>query len=126
MTLKQLLTIVVTATILCWLIWIVVLLQIDPEANGFWGVFLFFTSLFFSLLGTFFISAFAWRKIFNKMALEYKIVGISIRQSLFLSLLIIMVLFLQSKSLLTWWNIILLIVGVSILEFLFLSTKRTI
>jgi len=125
MTLKQLLISVFVATAVCWLGWALVLLQIDPTANGIGGLFIFYLCLFFALCGTFFLISFGIRKIFNRSDLEYRIVATSFRQSFFFALLINGVLFLQSKNLLTWWNIILLVLGLSILEFFFLSYKKT-
>lgn len=125
MNIKQLIITIIITTLICWLVWFMVLFQFDPK-EGVMGILIFYTSLFFALAGTFFLFSFTWRKLLNKLALEYKIVGKSFRQSVFFSVLAILMLFLQSQSLLTWWNIILLVLGVSILEFLFISARRSI
>lgn len=124
MTLKQLIIVVLIATLACWTAWAMVLFAVNPFETNFLGFLLFFLSLFFALLGTFFLLSFGFRKLFNKFSLEYKIVGTSFRQSFFFALLVAAVLFLQGKDLLTWWNAILLVVGVAILEFFFLSARR--
>lgn len=126
MTLKQLLLTVLFATLVLWLTWVMVLFQLDPTASGFLGLSLFYASLFFSLLGTFFLATFGWRKIFNKFSLEFRLVGVSFRQSFFFALLVVSLLFLASHGLLTWWNIIILVAAVTLLEFFFLSYKRSL
>jgi len=124
MTLKQLMLVVILATIFCWAIWGMVIFQVDPSTSDLPGFFLFYFSLFFSLLGTAFLVSFGVRKAFNKLDMDYKLVGVSFRQSCFFALTGIGVLFLQSKDLLTWWNILLLIVGLGILELFFLSYRK--
>ncbi|MEK7653516.1 MAG: hypothetical protein AAB358_03485 [Patescibacteria group bacterium] len=124
MTLKQLLIITSIATIIFWLIWTYVLVMTDPTSSGFVGLSIFYLSLLFALIGTFFLAAFGWRKIFNKFSLEYRLVGASFRQSVFISILIVGILFLQSLNFLTWWNLILLVLAVTIFEFLLVSRRR--
>ena len=126
MNLKQLIITVLLATTICWGIWCLIVFQIDPADAGYLGFFLFYVSIFFSLLGTFFLITFAVRKITNKLAMEYRIVSMSFRQSFFFALTGVSVLFLQSKGLLTWWNILLLVLSLGILEFFFLSFKRQV
>lgn len=125
MTLKQLILIVLAATVICWLSWGLVLLQVDPTESGWTGLLVFYGSLFFSLLGLFFLSVLVFRRLTNKIDLEYKIVSASFRQSFFFALIVIGALFLQSKRFLTWWNIIILALGIGILEYFFLSYKKS-
>ncbi|MFA4871548.1 MAG: hypothetical protein WC610_00605 [Patescibacteria group bacterium] len=126
MTLKQLMIIMFFATMICWAIWVAVLFQIDPNESGITGFFMFYASLFFALLGSFFLASFGWRKLFSKFVMDYKIVATSFRQSIFFALLVVGILLLQSKDLLTWWNIILIIAALTIIESLFLSARRQI
>lgn len=124
MTLKQLILIVLAATAICWVSWVLVLNEVDPATSGLIGLLLFYVSLFFSLLGLFFLSVLVFRRLTNKTDLEYKIVSASFRQSFFFALIIIGALYLQSKHFLTWWNIIILVLGIGILEYFFLSYKK--
>jgi len=126
MNLKQLLLIILVATIVCWLIWFWILFNIDPTLSSLYGLLIFYLSLFLSLIGTFFLISFSWRKIFSRASLEYKLVGTSFRQSIFLAFLVIGVLFLQSQNYLTLLNMVFLIVFVTIIEFFFIKTKRVI
>jgi hypothetical protein len=126
MTLRQLLLIMALATAVCWLAWLAVLFQVDPTESGPFGLGLFYLCLFLALAGTFFLLSFTWRKIFSKFSLEYKIVGTSFRQSFFFALIVVGLFFLQSQNMLTWWNWILLILAVSIVEFFFLSSRKMV
>ena len=125
MSLKQLYLIVACATIICWLSWALVIWEIDPTSSGLTGLAIFFASLFFSLLGTFFMIVLTIRKMSDKEKLEHQIVGASFRQSFFFALVVIGALFLQSRHFLTWWNIIILVLAISALEFFFLSFKKS-
>lgn len=124
MTLKQLLIIVGIATFVCGSSLAFVLFNVDPTTAGLLGLALFYSSVFFTLLGLFFIIMSAIRKLRNKTELEHIIVASSFRQSFFFSLIVIGGLFLQSKHFLTWWNMIILVLAIGIMEYFFLSFKR--
>jgi len=126
MNIKQLLTVVSVATAIFWIVWLVITSQLDPYDTDFFGFLLFYLTLFFSLLGTFFLVSFAYRKIFSKFSLEYNIVGTSFRQSFFLALIFVSLLILQGIEMLNIINALLLVAAVVILEFFFLSYKRRI
>jgi len=126
MNIKQLLIVVSAATAIFWIVWLVITAQINPDDTDFFGFLLFYLTLFFSLLGTFFLVSFAYRKVFSKFSLEYNIVGTSFRQSFFLALLFVSLLILQGIEMLNIINALLLVAAVVILEFFFLSYKRRI
>lgn len=126
MKLIHLLIIVLAATAASWAGWSLVLFQIDPTNSGNFGLALFYGSLFAALFGTFFLFSFAIRKISNHVALEQMLVGTSFRQSFFFALIVIGVLFLQSLDFLTWWNLLILILAIAGLEFVFLTTRKTV
>lgn len=124
MTLRQLLIIISIGTTLCWATWLMVVINIDPTTSGTFGFLLFYTCLFCALLGSFFLATFLWRKLFNKNSIEYQIVGTSFRQSFSFGILVILMLVLKSHDLLTWWNMLMVIAGLTLIEFFFLSFKR--
>jgi len=124
MKLIHLLIIVLITTLACWAGWALVLFKIDPTNSGNFGLGLFYGSLFFALFGTFFLLSFAFRKIFNHVAIEQMLVGTSFRQSFFFALIIVGVLFLQSLNFLTWWNLLILVLAIAGLEFVFLTAKK--
>jgi len=118
--------VVSVATAIFWIVWLVITNQINPYDTDFFGFLLFYLTLFFSLLGTFFLISFAYRKVFSKFSMEYNIVGTSFRQSFFLALLFVSLLILQGIQMLNIINSLLLVAAVVILEFFFLSYKRRI
>ena len=124
MSLKQLIITIIIATALCWASWLLVIFEVDPTTAGFYGLLIFYASMFLSLLGLFFLIGFGLRKLFNRREMEYKLVGTSFRQSFFFAAAVAGFFFLQSKYLLTWWNSIMLIAALVILEFFFLSYRR--
>jgi hypothetical protein len=121
MTLKRYLTIMSLMSFLCWLIWFYLLWLIDPENTNFIGFFLFYFSLFLSLIGTSAIIGFLIKFVLLKKDLAFRIVKETFRQSFLFSLLIIVSLILLSFSLFTWLNLFFLIIALSILEYLLIS-----
>ena len=126
MNIKQLFFVVGGATLLFWIVWIMVVVKINPYETDFFGFMLFYFTLLFSLLGTFFITSFALRKAFNKFTMEFDIVSTSFRQSFFLALLNVSLLVFQGLQMLNILNTILLIAVIVVLEFFFLSYRKRI
>jgi hypothetical protein len=124
MSLKQLLIVVSAATLILWLSWLFIIFEVDPTSAGIFGLLFFYASLFCALLGTLFVFFTLAKRRLNKDELEQKVVTGSFRQSIFFALTLTLVLFLQSKHFLTWWNLIILVVATTLLEYLFLSFKK--
>lgn len=112
-------------TLVCWLAWVVVLFQIDPEQAGGIGLILFYVSLLFALIGTFSLFGFFMRVWFSKEQIVYRHLGISTRQSIWFAVLMVAALLLKKADFLRWWSAGLLIIFLLILEFFYLS-RRTI
>lgn len=128
MNLRQYLTIMFIATIMCWIAFGFVIYNIDPYQDTGVGFSFFYISLFFSLLGTMSIIIFAVRKIFSRdLTPMYKFVHTSFRDSFFVALVLIGLLYLQAKGYLHWWNLgLVLIIMVLVIAFIFSSKKNSI
>jgi hypothetical protein len=124
MTLKQYLILMTLTAIFCWMIWFSVLYLIDPSVAGILGFIFFYLSLFLALAGTLSVLGLLLRMKFGKEEAVFKTVITSFRQAMMLSLLLISSLFLKSKNLLTWWNVIFLVLAVVVLEFFFMSYNK--
>jgi len=124
MTLKQYLTTMLIVTITCWLIWIFIVWTINPKVTNWIGFLLFYMSLFLALTGTAAIVGFAIRFVVMKKELAYRLVKEAFRQSFLFSGLIIISLMLLSKGWFSWFNLILLIIGLSALEYFLLSYQK--
>jgi len=124
MNLRQYLTMMIFATLLGWVAWFFVIINVDPFQDSTLGFFFFYISLFFSLIGTISMVAFLITQIFPHPEVPmYRLVQKSFRIGLLLSSILIILLFLQGKGILTKWNsILLLFIGVTTTCF-FLSTK---
>jgi len=124
MSLKKYLIFMSLLTLFCWLAWLIVLYFINPQEAGIVGFLLFYCSLFVALVGTFSLLGFFLRVWFSRQEVIFKHLGISTRQSLWFSLLMVGVLIMQGAGYMRWWSVGLLVLLLIVLEFFFLS-KRT-
>lgn len=125
MTLKSYLTIMLFATGICWgALWFV-LNTVNPETTNWLGFSLFYLSLFLAISGTAAVAGFLIRFVGLKRELAFYSVKVAWRQSFLFAFLITVSLYLASKDLLSWLNLILLVVALSALEYLLLSFKTT-
>ena len=124
MTLKSYLTIMSAATVICWSAFSFVLWTVNPEITNWLGFVLFYLSLFLALSGTAAIVGFLVRFVGLKHELAFYSVRIAWRQSFLFSGLIIAILLLLSRDLLTWLNLFLLVMGLSILEYFLLNYSQ--
>jgi hypothetical protein len=108
-------------TVICWSIWISLLFTIDPYVTNWIGFSLFYISLFLALTGTAALIGFVIRFIALKQELAFRIVKEAFRQSFLFAALIVVSLLLLSHDLFSWLNLILLVVGLSVLEFFLIS-----
>ncbi len=121
MTLKTYLFFMTTSTILCWICFVCTILRINPETTNFIGIILFYLSLSLSLIGTAAIIGFIVRFIFLKHELAFYSVKEAFRQSFLFTALIVTSLILLSNNLFDWINLTLLVITLSVLEFLMLG-----
>lgn len=126
MTLRSYLTAMVSTTLLCWLSWVYILWSINPDTTNWIGFTLFYISLSLSLIGTAALIGFLIRFIGLKQTLAWRSAKEAFRQSFLFSSLIVISLFLQSRNLFSWLNLLLLIIGLTILEFFLISYKKRI
>jgi len=102
----------------------VVINSINPETTNVIGFLLFYSSLFLAIVGTSAIFGFLIRFILLRKELVFRQVAISFRQSFLFASVIIASLILQSFRMLTWYNVLFLVVAVTVLEFFLISYKR--
>jgi hypothetical protein len=98
-----------------------VLTYVDPEASGMPGKLIFYVVLGFFLsgfLGLFML--FIRRKTLGEEAAQSN-AGLSLRQGILLAILVIALLVLQSFRMLVWWDGLLVLAGVILIELYFLS-----
>ncbi len=125
MTLRQYLILMGVGTAIAWGCFWLVLNYLNPETAGAVGFTLFYLSLFLGLTGTITLLGFTWRYFQHRDEVLFRHVTASFRQATFLALTVVVGLFLQSQGQLSWWNLILLVVGVTCLELFLLSVRRS-
>ncbi len=124
MTLRQYLTWIGFGTLVAWGVFALVVLYLNPDTAGTLGFVFFYLSLFLGLAGTLTLLGFVWRYVKHRDDLLFRHVTISFRQGVLLGVLVTGALFLQSQELLTWWNLVLLVVGITLLELFLLTSRR--
>lgn len=125
MTLRQYLLVMTVATLVCWLVWVLVLFIYDPYAAGLVGFALFYISLFLSLLGTYSIIGFAIRiKILKKDEIVFRHIKHTFRQGIFFASFATISLIMAQNKVLTWWNFSLLLVFFVFLEGLLFANRK--
>lgn len=111
--------------LLSWGIWLLVLTWIDPLEAGLAGFGLFFLSLFLAAASTAALTGYAVRLLLQPARLASYRVRPSLRQGVWLGILLNMLLFLQLQRLLRWWLTLIIIVLFLSIELLFLGYDRT-
>jgi hypothetical protein len=101
------------------LVWVVN--YVDPEASGMIGKALFYLILFFAFSGLFNLLLLWFRRKITNNENAYAQVMLSFRQGALLSLLVTGLLLLQGLRVLAWWDGLLLLAGIFLIEFYFLS-----
>ncbi|MBI5222173.1 MAG: hypothetical protein HY980_01610 [Candidatus Magasanikbacteria bacterium] len=126
MTLRQYIIIMLIATVLCWAAWWIVVLNIDPFQDTGAGFGFFFLSFFLALLGTVSVVAFLARRLWNRSdIIMYRQVQRSFRDSLLISSALTILLYLQGKQYLNWWNSLIFFAIIFLTLSFFWSTKNS-
>jgi len=118
------LVLIVLGTIISWLGLGMIILYFDPAQTSFLGFSLFYLSLFLGLSGIIFLLA-NWLKVkLFKRQLVFIRVKNSLRHAILFTVLFIGWAFLKSHDLLRFWNLLLLILILAVLEFFFISAQK--
>lgn len=124
MTLRQYLVLMCIGTALAWAAVALIVSSVDPFETQSVVFGAFYASLFLALTGTLSLIGFTARVALLKEKLVVSVqVAVSFRQAVLLALLIVVSLFLKSRSLLTWWNALMIVAALTVLEFFFISAK---
>ncbi len=125
MLLKHYLIWMLVGTLISWVALGLVLTYINPEIASPTGLVLFYGSVFLSLGGSITLLGFLWRRLRYRDEVLFRQVSTSFRQGLLLSLVVVATLFLQANRLLSWWNLLLLVGGLSLLEYFMLTIRQS-
>lgn len=104
--------------------WIFVVFYIDPEESGIIGKIFFYISLFLFISG-FLVSFFVWlRKKFVGENVAVETIGLSFRQGVLLATFPVAIIILKGSGYLVWWNALLVLAGIFLIELYFLSKDK--
>lgn len=121
MTLKSYLWGMRFSAILAFVAWALVLFYTDPTKGGLPVKIIFYFTLFLFLSAVFILMlSWARRKVGSKEAV-FSDLGISFREGMLLALLAIALLALQSFRVLAWWDGLLVVAGIFLIELYFLT-----
>lgn len=120
MSLVRYLLIMSVATAVSWVAWVIVLIFIDPFTSGGIGLFCFYVSLFFGIFGTMTLIGFGIRSLLFRKIPSFSHVGVSMRQAMWLSVMVMIALLLLANKVFSLWAAIFLVLGLTILEAAFL------
>ncbi len=121
MTLKSYLWSLRIGTVLSLVAWGFVVFFIDPQKSGIPGRFIFYLCFFLVLSGMFILLLTWLKKKSKKEEVALAEVGISFREGILLALLVIILFILQSFRVLVWWDGLLAVAGIFLIELYFLT-----
>jgi hypothetical protein len=114
---------VFVATALGWVSWVVVLNKMSPFLSGVLALVLFYSSLFLALTGTFALLNYYIRLAFNRPENFFHHLNTALRQGVLLSFMVCVGLVFQRLRVLTWWDALLLLAIVVLVEYYFMNRE---
>jgi hypothetical protein len=123
MKLKQYLLSNLIAAVSAWLLWLFILLRIDPFATNWLGRGLFYLALFAAVFSTMSLLGFLCRFSLIRQRLAHQAVVAAFRQAGLFAFGVVITLWLLSRDLFNWFNVLILACGLAMLEFFMLSCQ---
>ena len=114
---------VLVASFLSWFSFAVVLYELSPFSQTLLSLSLFYSTLLVALSGSFSMIFYALRRWANKNEIHNRHLNASIRQGILVSLMLVIGLGFQRLRILTWWDSLLLLGIVLMIEFYFMNRE---
>jgi len=111
------------ASALGWASLFVVINNISPFISGYLALTFFYSSLFIALTGTFTLLNYYLRIAITKGKNNYQQINTALRQGSLLSLMVIAGLIFQRLRVLTWWDALLILIIVLLVEYYFMAKE---
>lgn len=112
---------VLGASVISWISFVVVIFQMSPFSRPFLSLSLFYATLFVALSGTFSMLFYGLRRLANQTEIHNRHLNASIRQGVLISVLLVVGLGFQRLRILTWWDGLILLGIVLMIEFYFMN-----
>lgn len=125
MTVRMFLWGALGSAVIFWGIWLLIVSWIDPSQAHIVGFTLFFLAFFLSVASTMSVFGYLLRRLISPNQLAAYRVRSSLRQGVWLGLLLDLLLFLQLQRLLRWWVTLIIIILFLSLELLFLTYDKS-
>lgn len=109
------------ATILGWASWIVVINNLSPFLSGYLALNLFYAALFVALTGTFSVLTYYLRMSLSSNKDRFHHLNASLRQGSLFSIIFVVAMIFQRLRVLTWWDALLLVAIVVLIEYYFVD-----
>jgi len=110
------------ADCLCWFAFALIVIAVDPTKATTISFALFYLSLLLALTGLLAIVGLIFRGHLTHASTNQKVIT-AFRQAIWFSALVVFFLFLQGIRVLRWWNLIIFILFLALLEFFFISHR---
>lgn len=123
MTYSAYIAVIFLATVVSWTSFVLVFIRMNPYITTATALITFMITLFLALTGTFTLIGFYVRLWWLKNSLYYHSINTAFRQGALLSLMVCAMLGLQAFRALNWWDGLIVIIIVTIIEFSFLSKR---
>jgi len=123
MTYSSYLAVIFFSTAVSWLSLFMVINRLDPFVNPLTALVSISITLMLALTGTFTIIGFYIRLFWMKNSLYFYNINVSFRQGLLLAFGVCIMLGFQAFRILNWWDGIIIILFITIIEFSFLSKR---
>lgn len=111
------------ASVFGWASWGLVIHKLSPYESPAPALTLFYTSLFIALTATFALLGFYLRVWLNRDEVYFQHINIALRQGVLLSIIMCTGLLFQRLRVLTWWDGLLLVLIMILVEFYFMAKE---
>lgn len=101
------------------------LFYINPETTSLIGYIFFYSSTFLLCFGGIFLINYIMHSKIMQWNLVYKNIQVSTRHGFLFSILVVSCLILQAQRLLSWLNLVVLILLLTFIEFIFITKRST-
>jgi len=118
MSFRSYLFLMALCTLLAWIAWVLIMLNVNPEEAGAGGFILFYITLTTGLIGSLSLAGILYRVVLrNRKDVVIREVKTSFRHAVLLSLVAILALILSAQGKLHWWVLVVLIIVASVIEY---------
>lgn len=104
--------------------WILIVYNIDPDKSGLQGLALFYSSFFLVVVGLITTMLFWTRRSLEGDEDFHSQMGMSFREGILAAALAVLLLVMQRAEVLVWWDGLLVLAGIFLIELFFLGRHR--